>query len=111
MYFTISVNLKFGPIRRLAFGGSGIIRCGLMYISCMKSAGDSLRSVNTSNLFVPRPNSNFMKRALHYSGTILWNALPSIFKQKFSEYLSLQQEHDSIYFSIAYKTSCVSVCV
>ena len=62
MYFTISVNLKFGSIRRLVFGGSGIIRGGLMYTSCMKSAGDSLRSVNTSNLFVPRPNSNFMKR-------------------------------------------------
>ena len=43
-----------------------------------------------------------MKRTLHYSGTILWNALPSnlktvnnvdIFKKKYFEYLLLQQEH------------------
>jgi hypothetical protein len=31
-------------------------------------------------LFVPRPNSNFMKRTFHYSGTILWNSLPPYLK-------------------------------
>jgi hypothetical protein len=32
--------------------------------------------LSKGNLFVPRPNSNFMKRTIHYSGTILWNSLP-----------------------------------
>ena len=59
-----------------------------------------------------------MKRTSHYSGTILWNALPSnlktvknvdIFKKKYFEYLLLQQEHYQIYFSIPFKTCCVSV--
>ena len=36
----------------------------------------SLRSSAKGNLFVPRPNSNFMKRTFHYSGAILWNSLP-----------------------------------
>jgi len=31
-------------------------------------------------VFVPRPKSNFMKRTLYYSGTILWNVLPSRLK-------------------------------
>jgi len=41
-----------------------------------------LRSTNTRNLFVPRPNSIFMKRTLHYSTSsiILWNALLSNLK-------------------------------
>jgi hypothetical protein len=43
----------------------------------MLSTGYSLRATDTSILFVPRPNSNFTKRTLHYSDTILWNALPS----------------------------------
>jgi hypothetical protein len=34
----------------------------------------SLRSSAKENLFVPRPNSNSMKRTFHYSGTILWNS-------------------------------------
>jgi hypothetical protein len=46
------------------------------------------------NLFVPRPNSNFMKRTVHYSGTILWNSLPpnlkliqdiDLFKKKYND--------------------------
>ena len=40
----------------------------------------SLRSSAKGNLFVPRPNSNFMKRTFHYSGTILWNSLPPYLK-------------------------------
>ena len=35
----------------------------------------SLRSYAKGNMFVPRPNSNFMKRTVLYSGTILWNSL------------------------------------
>jgi hypothetical protein len=31
-----------------------------------------------SNLFVPKPNSNVMKRALHYSGIILWHPLKTV---------------------------------
>jgi hypothetical protein len=42
----------------------------------------SLRSSAKGNLFVPRPNSNFMKWTFHYSGTILWNSLPCIIKDK-----------------------------
>jgi len=68
----------------------------------MQSTGYSLRYTSTRNLFVPRPSSNFMKITLHYSCAILWNALPSnlktvtnvdIFKKKYCEYLSLQQDH------------------
>ena len=49
-----------------------------------------------------RSNSNFMKRTLHYSGTISWIVSPSnlktvknvdIFKKKYFEYLLLQEEH------------------
>ena len=36
----------------------------------------ALRSSTKGNVFVPRPNSNFMKQTFHYSGTILWNSLP-----------------------------------
>ena len=65
----------------------------------MQSTGYYLRSSNISNLFVPKPNSNVMKRALHYSGIILWHPLKTVknvemFKKKYSEYLLLQQEHD-----------------
>ena len=57
----------------------------------------SLRSSAKGNLFVPRPNSNFMKRTFHYSGrTILWNSLPpdikliqniDLLKKKYTDYL------------------------
>jgi len=65
----------------------------------MQSTGYYLRSSNISNLFVPKPNSNVMKRALHYSGIILWHPLKRVknvemFKKKYSDYLLLQQEHD-----------------
>ena len=38
------------------------------------------RSTDTSNAFVPRPNSNFIKGTLHYLGTILMNTSPSNIK-------------------------------
>jgi hypothetical protein len=68
----------------------------------MQSTSYSLRSTNTSNLFIPKPNSSFMKRTLHYSGTILWNALTSNLKtvkkcssiRNIMNILYLQQEHD-----------------
>jgi hypothetical protein len=73
----------------------------IILTSSMQSTSYSLRSSNISNLFVPRPNSNVMKRALHYSGIILWHRYPlkrvknvEIFKKKYSDYLLLQQEHD-----------------
>ena len=56
------------------------------------------------NLFVPRPNSNFMKRTFHYSGTILWNSLPPInlkliqdidlFKKKYTDCLMSKQNKE-----------------
>jgi hypothetical protein len=55
------------------------------------------------NLFVPRPNSNFMKRTFHYSGTILWNSLPpnlkliqdiDLFKKKYTDYLMSKQNNE-----------------
>jgi hypothetical protein len=36
--------------------------------------------LDTSNAFVPRPNSNFIKGTLHYLGTILMNTSPSNIK-------------------------------
>ena len=63
----------------------------------------SLRSSAKGNLFVPRPNSNFMKRTFHYSGTILWNSLPpnlkliqdiDLFKKKYTDYLMSKQNNE-----------------
>ena len=60
----------------------------------------SLRSTKSGCLFVPRPNTNFMKRTFQYSGTLLWNNIPSvikdsinvdIFKRKYSEFLFIKQ--------------------
>jgi hypothetical protein len=53
----------------------------------------SLRSSTKGNVFVLRPNSNFIKRAFHYSGTILWNSLPNNFKLiQNTLYKSIQKE-------------------
>jgi hypothetical protein len=66
----------------------------------------SLRSYANDNLFVPRPNSNFMKRTFHYSGTILWNSLPhnlkliqdiDLFKKKYTYYLMSKQNNERLY--------------
>jgi hypothetical protein len=63
----------------------------------------SLRSSTKGNLFVPRPNSNFMKRTFHYSRTILWNYLPpnlkliqniDLLKQKYTDYLMSKQNNE-----------------
>ncbi len=60
----------------------------------------STRSSNNGNLFVPRPNSNYMKKTFHYSGTVLWNSLPTslkniqtidAFKSQYSNFLFLKQ--------------------
>ena len=65
-----------------------------------------LRSSAKENLFVPRPNSNFMKRTVHYSGTILWNSLPpnlkliqdiDLFKKKYTDYLMSKQNNEWLY--------------
>ena len=73
-----------------------------LFISCTNATRYSLRSAEHGNLFVPRPNSNFMKRTFHYSGTILWNSLPTslksmqnidTFKIKYMQYLMNQQEN------------------
>ena len=67
------------------------------------SAGYSLRSVTNGNLFVPRPNSNFMKKTFHYLGAVLWNVLPSnlksikkidLSKSKYMDFLLLKPEND-----------------
>jgi hypothetical protein len=66
----------------------------------------SLRSYANDNLFVPRPNSNFMKRTFHYSGTILWNSLPpnlkliqdiDLFKKKYTYYSMSKQNNEWLY--------------
>ena len=63
----------------------------------------SLRSSAKGNLFVPRPNSNFMKQTFHYSGIILWNSLPpnlkliqdiDLFKKKYTDYLMPKQNNE-----------------
>ena len=63
----------------------------------------SLRSSAKGNLFVPRPNFNFMKRTIDYSGTILWNSLPpnlkliqniDLFKKIYTDYLMSKQNNE-----------------
>ena len=54
------------------------------------------------NLFVPRPNSNFMKRTFHYSGTIMefftyqlkFNSNIDLFKKKYTDYLMSKQNNE-----------------
>ena len=41
-----------------------------------QSSRYSLRSVSDENLFLPRPNTNFLKRSFHYSAVKIWNELP-----------------------------------
>ena len=74
-----------------------------LFTKCTNASNYSLRSSKNGNLFVPRPNTNFMKKTFSYSGTILWNALPmhlkniknaDSFKKKFIEYLMVRQEND-----------------
>ena len=63
-----------------------------MYKCINNSAPDYLCNLfDMGNLFVPRLNSNFMKRTFHYSGTILWNSLPPNFKIN-SRHRSIQKE-------------------
>jgi hypothetical protein len=75
-----------------------------------KLTGRSLRSSAKENLFVRRPNSNFMKRTVHYSGTILWNSLPPNLKlilfhiklydkNSESDYFFFLHQNQNIFFS------------
>lgn len=73
-----------------------------MFSSCVNDLKYNLRSSNNGNLFVPRPNSNFMKKTFHYTGTILWNFLPpsvkiintiDTFKEKYAAVLMNKQEN------------------
>ena len=41
----------------------------------------ALRSTTSLNLIVPKPNTEFYKRSFIYSGTVLWNSLPTSMKQ------------------------------
>ena len=50
--------------------------------------------MNTSSIAVPQPRTEFYKRSLSYSGSVLWNSLPleerqltspSIFKGKLKD--------------------------
>jgi hypothetical protein len=84
----------------------------------------SLRSSAKGNLFVPRPNSNFMKRNFRYSGTILRNSLPpslkliqdiDLFKRKYTDYLMSKQNNGWLWYYIHYtqivKFCCEYVCI
>ena len=72
-----------------------------MFTSTSESIVYSLRSTASNGLFVPRPNTNFMKSTFQYSGTVLWNNIPAtvksvnnieMFKKKYFDYLISQQE-------------------
>ena len=95
-----------------------------LFTSCMQSTGYSWKSSNTSNLFLPRTNSNFMKRNI------------ALFRFYFIECITFKLEDSKkcrhlqkeifwifitttktllntffVYFSIPFKTCCVSVYV
>ena len=72
-----------------------------MFTSTSESIAYSLRSTASNGLFVPRPNTNFMKSTFQYSGTVLWNNIPAtvksvnnieMFKKKYFDYLISQQD-------------------
>ena len=61
----------------------------------------NLRSASNNNLYLPRPKTEYVKRALSYDGAAMWNHLPcevkssttlSSFKRNCTKYLmSLRQ--------------------
>ena len=67
-----------------------------MFNSINKNCPYGLRSATSNNLQVPHPKSEYFKRTFLYSGTNLWNSLPSnikslnnviCFKTKVKDYL------------------------
>ena len=67
-----------------------------MFNSINENCTDGLRSATSNNLQVSRPKSEYFKRTFLYSGTNLWNSLPSnikslnngiCFKTKVTDYL------------------------
>ena len=67
-----------------------------MFNSINESCPYGLISAKSNNLQVPHPKSEYLKRTFLYSGTNLWNSLPSnikslnskiCFKTKVKDYL------------------------
>ena len=71
--------------------------CSMFNSTCInKNCPYGLRSATSNNLQVPCPKSEYFKRTFLYSGTNLWNSLPSnikslnnviCFKTKVKDYL------------------------
>ena len=56
-----------------------------MFNSINENCPYVLRSVTSTNLKVPRPKREYFKRTFLYSGTDIWNSLPSNIKSLNSE--------------------------
>ena len=56
-----------------------------MFNSINENCSYGLRSATSNNLQVPRPKSEYFKRTFLYSGTNIWNSLPSNIKSLNSE--------------------------
>ena len=58
---------------------------GSMFNSINENCPYGLRSATSNNIQVPRPKSEYCKRTFLYSGTNIWNSLPSNIKSLNSE--------------------------
>ena len=56
-----------------------------MFNSINENCPYGLRSATSNNIQVPRPQSEYCKRTFLYSGTNIWNSLPSNIKSLNSE--------------------------
>ena len=73
----------------------------------MQSTDYYLRPTNTSNLFAPRPNLNFMKRTLHYSGNIWWNVFITFKLEDGKKCKHLQKEKKCTEYLYNYNKSMI----
>ena len=66
-----------------------------MFNKCHNSSY-SLGSTTNGNLFIQRPNTNFLKRSFQYSGSLLWKILRlyRILIKKYMDYLLMKQNSD-----------------
>ena len=81
-----------------------------LFPSCMQSTGYSWRSSNTSNLFVPKPNSKSLKRNIALPSNLKTVKNVDIFKNKFFEYLLLQNIIKYILVYHIKHVVCLCVC-
>ena len=92
-----------GPSEQWAVGIMGCRNNDLTPNLFDMNTNSNVYSLRSSAKGYVRPDSNFMKRTFHYSGTILWNSLSpnlkliqdiDLFKKKYTDYLMSKQNNE-----------------